>query len=102
MPTAECGEAVDSAGIASATLIASLRDEGASAAAVRRHLAALSELARDAAAASALQSQAAVGAIAAALTRHGASVAGPASALLAMLSVEAAHGDESDQDGEGS
>jgi hypothetical protein len=48
--TAECGDAADNPTAAARLLLAALRDEGASAAAVRRHLAALSELAREPAA----------------------------------------------------
>jgi len=85
LQAAGCGEAADSAGTAGAALIAALQDEGASAAAVRPHLAALSELARDPAAAAALERQGAISAIGAALLRHGVSVAVAAGPLVTQI-----------------
>jgi len=90
---AEGDTAADSVG---AALIAALQDGGVSAAAVRRHLAALSELARDPAAAAALESQGAVAAVTAALSRHGAAVSRAAGALLTVIG--AAGGEEGDSE----
>jgi hypothetical protein len=86
-----------------ASLIAALQDEGASAASVRRHLAALSELARDPAAAAALESQGAFATIGVAVSRHGSAVGRAAGALITLLSVAAAEGgvDEEGEEGEG-
>jgi hypothetical protein len=89
LPAAESGEAGDGAGTAGATLIAALQAEGTRAAAVRRHLAALSELAQHPGAAAALARQGAIGAVGAAVVRHGASVAVAASPLLALLGAAA-------------
>jgi len=100
LQTAEPGTGTGSAGITGSALIAALQDEGASAAAVRRDLAALSELARDPAAAAALERQGAIAVVAAVVLRLGATVARPASALLALLSAAAAEGGEAeDEDG---
>jgi len=87
LQTAEPGTGTGSAGTAGAALIASLQDEGASAAAVRRHLAALSELARVPPAAAALGSQGGTGVASAALSQHGAAVgrATYACALIVLL-----------------
>jgi len=105
LQTAEPGTGTGSAGTAGVALIAALQDEGASATAVRRHLAALSELARDPAAAAALARQGAIAAIGASVVRRGASVAVAASAALALLG-DAAEGsggaDEVDEEAEGS
>jgi len=92
--TAEPGAGTGSAGTAGASLIAALQDEGASAGAVRRHLVALSELARDPAAAAALQGQGAIAAIGAAVARHGAAVGRAAGPLLTVLISAAAEGSE--------
>jgi len=93
LQTGGSGEATDSTA-AEATWLAALQDEGASAAVVRRHLAALSELARDPAAAAALIGQGSIAVVIAALARHGAAVAVAASPLLALLGAAAAEGGE--------
>jgi len=95
--TGESGPAADSAG---ATLIAALQDDIASAATVRRHLAALSELARDPAAAAALERQGAVTAIGFAVSRHGAAVALAAGALLMVLGAAAADSEGEEEESE--
>jgi hypothetical protein len=84
---AEPGTADVSAAATAATLLAALRDNGASVAAVRRHLAALSELARDPAAAAALQWPSVMA------SGGGASVARAAAALMLQL------GDAAEADG---
>jgi len=101
-PTSEPGTGVDStAATAGATAIAALLSAATSAAAVRRHLAALSELARDPAAAAALASQGAIAAIGVAVSRHGAAVSRSAVVCLTALSAAAAEGGEAeDEEGE--
>jgi len=86
--TAGCGTAADSSDTA-ALLLAALRDEATPAAAARRHLATLSDLAQDPTAAVSLEAQGALTAIGSALGRHGAPVARAAHRLLTQL-IEAA------------
>lgn len=103
---AECGEPSDGGGTAGATLIAAMQAEGTSAAAVRRHLASLSELAQHPGAAAVMARQGVIAAVGAALVRHGACVAVAASATLALLSAAAVdrggEGDGGAEDEEGS
>jgi len=93
----KAAEGGTAAGTAGAALIAALQDGGVSAAAVRRHLAALSELARDPAAAAGLESQGAIAAVTVALSRHGAAVSRAAAACLAVLSVAGAEGSDAEE-----
>jgi len=90
--TAECGEGAGSAASIGAALFAVLQDETASVAAVRRHLTALSELARDPAAAGALRRLGARSAVSVALSRHGAAVAQAAAAVFTALSAAVEEG----------
>jgi hypothetical protein len=76
-------------------LLAALHNENVSVAAVRRHLAALAELARDPTTAAALERHGALGAAAAALLRHGAAVGRAVSMLVALVSDAAAIEEES-------
>jgi len=82
-----CGEASAAGSTVSpgATLLAALRDEAASVAAVRGHLTALSELARDPSAAAALLRQGVLAAVAAALSRHGVAILRAVTALVILL-----------------
>jgi hypothetical protein len=94
--TAGSGGSADNTA-AVAALIAAILSAQTGAAAVRRHLAALSELARDHAATAALGSQGAVAAVGAALLRHGLAVSRAAGAVLTALSAAAAEGSEGEE-----
>jgi hypothetical protein len=98
LQTSELGaDAVSTAATAGGS-IAALLSAATSAAAVRRHLATLSELARDTAAAAALGNQGAIDAVGVALSRHGASVSRAAAAVLTLLSAAATEGSEEEEE----
>jgi hypothetical protein len=79
--------------------IAALQAEGASAASVRRHLAALSELARDPAAAAALLRHGVSAAIGVVLLRHGSPVIRAVTALMNLLDRVAPAGSGDEEEG---